>query len=66
MPVSDQERADILEWATWKALDDAKKSGRVKPEEEGVAQLEYNNWLKEKIWHYEKLAYYKIQKRQGG
>lgn len=66
MSLTDTQRADILEWATWRALEDAKKYGRVEPKEDGVELLDYREWLQEKIWHYEKMAYFKIQRRQGG
>ena len=69
MSLTDTQRADILEWASWRALEDAKAAGMSKPSDDNeniVEKLIYDRWIQEKIWHYEKLAYQKIQRRQGG
>jgi hypothetical protein len=60
MTVSEAKRKEITVWATQKAMDDAKSLNK------DVLGAAFSDWLKEKIWHYEKMAYLKIDRRESG
>lgn len=66
MTISVSKRAEITAWATQKAMDDAKEAGKVRPQEHGSAAIAHDCWIQEKIWHYEKMAYLKIDRRESG
>ena len=63
--ISDAKRKEITEWATKEALKEAKRLGR-EPGKRERNEINYDAWLQAQIWHYEKKAYLKIQKREAG
>jgi hypothetical protein len=65
MPISEEKRQEITDWATTKALEDAKKANLDRPPRYGIAYLNYDSFVQEKIWHYEKMAYLKIHNRES-
>ena len=58
MPVTDAIRAEIREWAEYRARQDAMCLGI-------DVTTTCSDWFQEKIWHYEKIAYLKIQNRES-
>jgi len=63
MPVASDKRQEITAWALERALEEAKRLGRAMGQRKRH-EIDYEPWLQAMIWHYEKMAYLKIERRE--